>query len=105
MSTPHAAGVSATKPLHGQDHRSGPDFQFLPTVPEKGTITVHIIKGDDNPEAIVAKMKERSGTIDPTITTIKEGSTFDGDKLSWAGKYYIADPSGATATFVVYFTH
>jgi hypothetical protein len=103
MSQPYGAAVSGSSPESGQKHRSGPNFQFLPGVPSSGSFTV-AITGTPNPGSVTATLyKDKSGS-DEEIASLSNGSTFDADKVNSDGDYYVADPSGATEDFIVYFS-
>jgi hypothetical protein len=93
MSQPYGAAISGSSPMPGQDHRSGPNFQFLPDLPSDGTVTV-TITGTPNPGAITAQLYK----------DLSNGATFDVSKVDSDDDYYIYSPSGATEDFVVYFS-
>lgn len=103
MSQPYGATVSGSSPESGQKHRSGPNFQFLSGLPSDGSFTV-TIAGTPNPGSVTATLyKDKSGS-DEEIASLSNGSTFDDDKVNSDDDYYIADPSGASEDFVVYFS-
>ena len=103
MSQPYGAAVSGSSPEKGQSHRSGPNFQFLPGLPTSGTLTI-TIAGTPNPGAVYAILyKDKTGS-DEKITGFTTGGVVDADKLNSSDGFYIADPSGATEDFIVYFS-
>lgn len=105
MSQPYGAAISSKSPLHGQKHRSGPNFRFLKTLPRKRQITV-TITGTPNPDSVKAQLFKDHLGLDKSIADLSNGSTFDGSKIKDPNlqDYYIGNPSGATEDFVVIFT-
>jgi hypothetical protein len=106
MSQPYGAAISGSSAESGQKHRSGPNFQFLPNLSDlssDASLTV-TIAGTPNPGSVTATLyKDKSGS-DDKIADLSNGSTFDASDVDSDDNYYIADPSGATEDFVVYFS-
>ena len=102
MSTqPIAAGVSESKPLKGQDNRSGPNFQFV-ELPKAGDITVSITGANG---VTCSVMEDVSGGRDPVVTSLSNGTTFAASKVRTGKSYYLASPSGTdNENFSVLFT-
>jgi hypothetical protein len=104
MSQPWGAAISGSSTESGQKHRSGPNFQFLPGVPSSGDLTV-TIDATPNAGAVTANLyKDVSLGSDKLISAISMGGTFDASGVDASSTYYIADPSGASEDFVVYFS-
>ena len=104
MSQPYGAAVSGSSPESGQKHRSGPNFQFLPGLPTSGSLTV-TIAGTPNPGSVDAHLyKDNSLGKDDDIGSFKTGGVIDASKVNSDDSYYLADPSGATEDFIVYFS-
>jgi hypothetical protein len=104
MTQPYGAAISGSSTESGQKHRSGPNFQFLPDVPTSGNLTVTIDATPD-PSAITANLyQDVSLGSDKLISALSPGATFDASDIDASNSYYVADPSGATEDFVVYFS-
>ncbi len=104
MSQPYAAAISGSSTESGQSHRSGPNFQFLPGSPTEGDLTV-TFDGTPNPGSITANLyQDVSLGSDKNVASLSQGGTVDASKINADDSYYIADPSGATEDFVVYFS-
>ncbi|HEX4495260.1 MAG TPA: hypothetical protein VIE43_06285 [Thermoanaerobaculia bacterium] len=105
MSQPYGAAISGSSKESGQSHRSGPNFQFLSGLPsEDGATFTVTIAGTPNPGSVSATLYQDKSGSDKKIATVSNGSTFDVSGVDSSDNYYIADPSGATEDFVVYFT-
>ena len=102
MSTqPIAAGVSESKPLKGQDNRSGPNFQFV-ELPRAGDVTVSITGANG---VTCAMMEDVSGGRDPVVASLSNGATFAASKVKTGKSYYLASPNGtAGENFSILFT-
>lgn len=102
MSQPYASGVSSSKPLAGQDNRSGENFSFF-TLPSSGSLTVQV---QDNPNATTLTctvMEDVSGGRDPVVASLSNGATVAVSKFSTSKNYYLASPNGTSANFAVIF--
>jgi hypothetical protein len=102
MSQPYGAAISGSSHESGQSHRSGPNFQFLDGSPSEGSFTV-TIAGTPNPGAVSATLYQDKSGSDKKIADLSNGATFDASSVSSSNDYYVADPSGASEGFVVYF--
>ncbi len=104
MSQPWGAAISGSSTESGQKHRSGPNFQFLPGVPSSGDLTA-TIDGTPNAGAINANLyQDVSLGSDKLIGGFATGGVIDASKIDASNTYYLADPSGASEDFVVYFS-
>lgn len=103
MSQPFGAAISGSGPESGQSHRSGPNFQFLSTVPDSGNLTV-TITGTPNPDDVSANLKKDEAFSDSTIGSLSNGGTIEAKKVNSEDNFYIADPDKASEDFVVYFS-
>ena len=90
-----AIAISANAPLPGQEHRSGPDFEFF--TDDGTTITISC------PQGIVFDIKQDlRWAIDPTpVSEATNGTQIAGSVLATEKKYYIANPQHATGNFTV----
>jgi len=94
-----AAATSASAPLPGQSHRSGPNFQLIAN--DGGSITLTVT---GNP-GIVFDVKQDVFGTDPTpIESATSGRTVPGNTLEVGKNYYIANPKGASGNFSVTFS-
>jgi hypothetical protein len=104
MTQPYGAAISGSSTESGQKHRSGPNFQFLPDVPTSGSLTV-TIDATPNPSAITANLyQDVSLGSDKLILELSPGASLAASDIDASNSYYVADPSGATEDFVVYFS-
>lgn len=106
MSQPYGAGISGSSKESGQSNRSGPNFNFLDTVPTDDTeITVNIT-GTPSPDSVSFKLMQDKSFSDPSWGPYSNGDTFKASDvgLDAGNDYYLADPSNATEDFVVYFS-
>lgn len=103
MSQPYGAAISGKSPEPDQNHRSGPNFQFLPDLPSTGNLTV-TITGTPDPASTSAKLYKDQSFSDEFIADLSNGATFDVTLVNSSDSYYVYDPSGATEDFVVYFS-
>jgi len=89
-----AASASATKPLQGQSHRSGFNFQLLSN--DGNSITLSC------PPGVVFDIKQDVTGTDPTpVSSATNGSVIPGGALAMGKNYYIANPQHASASFAV----
>jgi hypothetical protein len=102
MSQPYGAAISGSSPEKGQSHRSGPNFQFLPDLPSDTSLTV-TITGTPNAGSVKATLYQDKTGSDKKIAALSNGSTFSTSDVDASDNYYIADPTGATEDFVIYF--
>lgn len=92
-----AAGVSATGPLPGQSHRSGPNFQLLSNNGQ--TVSIQA------PTGVVFDIKQDVTGTDPTpVSDASNGTQVGGGVLETGKNYYIANPRHATTSFAVILT-
>jgi hypothetical protein len=93
-----ASAISADKPLSGQDHRSGPNFNLLAN--NGGNITIVA------PQGIVFDIKEDiSMHTDPTpVSSATNGTSVSGKTLAMGKNYYIANPKNASGNFTIQLT-
>jgi hypothetical protein len=105
MSQPYGAAISGSSTESGQHHRSGPNFQFLPGLPQSGELIV-TITGTPNPTSVKANLyMDVTLGSDKLIANLSQSSSFGITKdVTTSGSYYVADPSGASEDFVVYFS-
>src|SRR3954447_19524959 len=96
MSQPYAAGSSSSKPLPGQDNRSGPNFQFV-SVPTSGNLTASFTSSSSS-SIDCTIMQDVSGGRDPIIATIRDGATVAASKFKTGTNYYLASPNGPGST-------
>jgi hypothetical protein len=89
-----AAAASETKPLQGQSHRSGFNFQLLTN--DGNSITL------SSPPGVVFDIKQDVSGTDPTpVSAATNGSVIPGGTLSTGKNYYIANPQHASSSFAV----
>lgn len=89
-----AASASETKPLSGQSHRSGFNFQLLQN--NGGSITI------SSPPGVVFDIKQDVTGTDPTpVQAATNGTVITGGTLSTGKDYYIANPQHASDSFAV----
>lgn len=103
MSQPYGAAISGKSPEPNQDHRSGPNFRFLPDLPSTGNLTV-TITGTPNPASASAKLYRDKSFSDEFIANLSNGATFAASLVNSGDDYYVSDPKSATEDFVVYFS-
>ena len=90
-----ASATSSTRPLPGQDYRSGPNFSVM-----SNCATIRL--SCTNPGAVFDIKEDISRAIDPTpISGASDKSVISGSKLSTGKRYYIANPKNATEDFCV----
>lgn len=90
-----ASATSSTRPLPGQDHRSGPNFSVM-----SNSATIRL--SCTNPGAVFDIKEDIPMAVDPTpISGASNQSVITGNKLSTGKNYYIANPKNATEDFCV----
>ncbi|MDT7570081.1 MAG: hypothetical protein QOE05_255 [Actinomycetota bacterium] len=104
-----AAGLSMTTPLPGQDHRSGPYFQFTDDLASGGTLYYAIRNADDgSPEDGVTAvlMHDRGGLPDQTVAKLSSSvsSVTVEIGIEKGANYYLEDPVADDAFVVVFGT-
>lgn len=89
-----AASASETKPLQGQSHRSGFNFQLL----ENDGNSIMLAA----PPGVVFDIKQDVTGSDPTpVKSATNGSIIPGGTLIPGKNYYVANPQHADASFAV----
>lgn len=90
-----ATASSKTRPLPGQDHRSGPNFCVM-----ENCATIRLSCSASG--AVFDIKEDIPVAIDPTpISGATNNSVISGSKLSTGKNYYIANPKNATDDFFV----